>query len=123
YGHLSFKGLDALVKREMVKGLPKMKDNHELCSDCVTSKQHRDSIPKNTTWRATAKLELIHSDICGPINPTSNGGCRYFITFTDDFTRKTWTYPLMISSTTGSNKIIDPGAKTPSKTKPCQRAR
>ncbi|PNX70081.1 copia-type polyprotein, partial [Trifolium pratense] len=40
------------------------------------------------------KLELIHSDICGPINPSSNGGCRYFITFTDDFSRKTWTYPL-----------------------------
>jgi transposase InsO family protein len=37
---------------------------------------------------------LVHSDICGPINPTSNGGSRYFITFTDDFSRKTWTYVL-----------------------------
>ncbi|GAU26636.1 hypothetical protein TSUD_102440 [Trifolium subterraneum] len=94
YGHLSFKGLNALAKREMVKGLPMIKDNQTVCSDCVVSKQHRDSFPKGTSWRATTKLELIHSDICGPINPTSNGGNRYFITFTDDLTRKTWTYPL-----------------------------
>lgn len=35
-------------------------------------------------------MELVHSDICGPINPSSNGGKRYIITFTDDFSRKTW---------------------------------
>jgi transposase InsO family protein len=44
--------------------------------------------------RATKHLELVHSDICGPINPQSNGGNRYFITFADDFSRKTWTYLL-----------------------------
>ncbi|GAU24937.1 hypothetical protein TSUD_311720 [Trifolium subterraneum] len=66
YGHLSFKGLNTLAKREMVKGLPMVKDNQTVCSDYI----------------------------CGPINPTSNGGSKYFITFTDDLTRKTWTYPL-----------------------------
>lgn len=94
YGHLSFKGLKTLVTKDMVIGLPALQENSELCNDCVVSKQHRDSFPKASTWRASNKLELIHSDICGPINPVSNGGCRYFITFTDDFSRKTWTYPL-----------------------------
>ena len=37
-------------------------------------------------------LEIIHSDIFGPIKPVSNGGKRYFVTFTDDFSRKTWVY-------------------------------
>jgi len=37
-------------------------------------------------------LQLVHSDICGPMNPTSNNNKRYFITFTDDFSRKTWVY-------------------------------
>ncbi|MCI83720.1 ubiquitin carboxyl-terminal hydrolase, partial [Trifolium medium] len=46
----------------------------EKCTDCVTGKQHRQAIPKQAKWRATAKLQLIHSDICGPINPSSNGG-------------------------------------------------
>ncbi|MCI09010.1 ubiquitin carboxyl-terminal hydrolase [Trifolium medium] len=98
YGHLSFKGLITLAKRTMVKGLPLLKDTQELCSDCVVSKHHRDSIPKSSSWRASIKLELIHSDICGPINPSSNGGCRYFITFTDDYSIKTWTYPLKVKS-------------------------
>ena len=32
-------------------------------------------------------MELIHTDICGPFTPTVLGGYRYFITFTDDFSR------------------------------------
>lgn len=44
-------------------------------------------------WQAaTQPLQLVHSDICGPINPTSNSKERYFITFTDDYSRKTWVY-------------------------------
>jgi hypothetical protein len=92
YAHLSMKGLNTLMKLEMVKGLPELKSSQDVCADCLTGKQHRDTFPKQTTWRASAKLELIHSDICGPINPISNGGNRYFITFTDDLSRKTWVY-------------------------------
>jgi transposase InsO family protein len=36
--------------------------------------------------------------VCGPINPKSNGGNRYFITFTDDYSRKTWVYFLQEKS-------------------------
>ena len=34
--------------------------------------------------RANDLLELIHSDVCGPINENARGGYSYFITFTDD---------------------------------------
>jgi transposase InsO family protein len=78
----------------MVKGLPELAEIEENCVDCLTGKQSRDSIPKQAKWRASTKLELVHSDICGPINPQSNGGNRYFITFTDDYSRKTWIYLL-----------------------------
>jgi hypothetical protein len=81
--------LKVLAKKEMVDGLPLVEDSHDICADCVESKQHRDPIPKTANWRASEKLECVHSDICGPINPTSNGGCIYFITFTDDYSRKT----------------------------------
>jgi transposase InsO family protein len=76
----------------MVKGLPALIEVEEKCVDCLVGKQHRNAIPKQANWRATMKLELVHSDVCGPINPESNAGNRYFITFTDDFSRKTWTY-------------------------------
>ena len=36
--------------------------------------------------QSTKKLELIHSDICGPIQVDSIGGSRYFTTFIDDST-------------------------------------
>jgi transposase InsO family protein len=42
-------------------------------------------------------LELIHSDICGPME-YSFGGCRYFIFFIDDYTRMTWVYFLKAKS-------------------------
>ncbi|GAU29997.1 hypothetical protein TSUD_160820 [Trifolium subterraneum] len=95
YGHLSFKGLNTLVKKDMVQGLPQLQDMEDTCVSCLTGKQHREAIPKSSNWRATKPLELVHSDICGPITPQSNGGSRYFITFTDDFSRKTWIYLLV----------------------------
>jgi hypothetical protein len=82
----------------MVKGLPELKEVEGKCTDCLTGKQHREIIPKLPNWRASQKLELVHSNICGPINPKSNAGNMYFITFTDDYSRKTWTYFLQDKS-------------------------
>jgi transposase InsO family protein len=41
--------------------------------------------------RARHKLDLVHSDVCGPF-PFSIGGMHYFITFTDDHTCKVYLY-------------------------------
>ena len=40
----------------------------------------------------------MHADIYGPIKPISNSKKRYLITFTDDFSRKTWVYFLIEKS-------------------------
>ena len=37
--------------------------------------------------RASDLLELIHTDVCGPMSTTARGGFQYFITFPDDFSR------------------------------------
>lgn len=92
YGYLSFKGLDTLNKKDMAKGVPSLKVLDETCSYCLMVKQQREAMPKYASWRAKEKLELIHSDVCGPIKPTSNGVNRYFIIFTYDFSRKSWVY-------------------------------
>ncbi|GAA0141050.1 hypothetical protein LIER_02285 [Lithospermum erythrorhizon] len=98
YGHLHFKGLKTLRDKEMVTGLPSFKTHEIICADCLNGKQTRQAIPKKSNWRASKILELIHSDICGPINPTSNSGKRYFLTFIDDFSRKGWVYLLINKS-------------------------
>ena len=36
--------------------------------------------------RSSRKLQLIHSDVCGPIDE-SIGGKRYFVSFIDDYSR------------------------------------
>ncbi|KAG8492727.1 hypothetical protein CXB51_010487 [Gossypium anomalum] len=55
-------------------------------------KQARLPFPTNTTWRASSKLELVHSDVCGPMRTESLSGNRYFILFIDDCTRYCWVY-------------------------------
>ncbi|KAH9679431.1 hypothetical protein KPL71_026128 [Citrus sinensis] len=42
--------------------------------------------------RATVPLELVHTDVCGPINVQARGGYEYFITFTDDYSRYSYVY-------------------------------
>jgi hypothetical protein len=35
-------------------------------------------------------LELVHSDVFGPVSVPSLGGSLYYVSFLDDFSRKTW---------------------------------
>jgi ABC-type transport system involved in cytochrome c biogenesis permease subunit len=37
-------------------------------------------------------LELVHSDVFGPIIVSSLGGPMYYVYFIDDFSTKTWIY-------------------------------
>jgi transposase InsO family protein len=98
YGHLSWNGLKVLQQKNMVKGLPSFKASQKICENCLVGRQHRDPFPKASMWRASNILQLVHADICGPINPVSNGKKGYLITFIDDFSKKTWVYFLMEKS-------------------------
>jgi len=62
----------------------------EVCDMCCTGKQARNSYNATVPFNATRKLEVIHSDVCGPFEVKSVGGNSYFITFIDEFTRKLW---------------------------------
>jgi transposase InsO family protein len=37
-------------------------------------------------------LGLVHSDVCGPMSISAKNRSRYFITFTDDFSRYGYVY-------------------------------
>ena len=43
-------------------------------------------------------MELVHTDMCGPMKTPYLGGIIYFLAFIDDFSRKTWTYFLKQNS-------------------------
>ena len=47
---------------------------------------------KRRSLRKVEPLQLVHSDVCGPMPVVSMGGAQYFITFIDDFSQKVWVY-------------------------------
>ena len=50
--------------------------------------------------RAADLLELVHSDVCGPMSLTAHGGFSYFVTFTDDLSRYGYVYLMKHKSET-----------------------
>jgi len=82
----------------MVTGLPMVFCRDGVCSRCVLRKHHRDSFEKRASWHASAPLHLVHSDLCGPLPVVSFSGCTYFLTFVDDFSRRTWVYFVKLKS-------------------------
>jgi transposase InsO family protein len=65
-----------------------------VCERCIEGKQHCKPFPRDGGMRATKPLEIVHSDVCGPMRTTSLGGARYFVTYIDDFSKKVWVYLL-----------------------------
>jgi len=58
-----------------------------------------------TVEKSTRKLEIIHSDIIGPLNESING-YRFTLTFIDEATRKGWLFN-MKSKTEAIDLILD----------------
>jgi hypothetical protein len=54
----------------------------------------------NTVWKARNHLALTHSYLCGPVETLSFGKERYFLTFIDDYSKKTLIYFLQENSDT-----------------------
>ncbi|KAM1262144.1 hypothetical protein ACFX2G_027916 [Malus domestica] len=97
-GHLHFRGLQQLKNKEMVHGLPVLEEMDEVCEGCQFGKQHREWFPKNQAWRASKPLELVHVDLCGPMQNDSLAGNKYFMLLVDDCTRMMWVYFLKYKS-------------------------
>src|SRR5579875_1494527 len=99
-GHLNVQSLKALPS--LVSGLDRSILHGDAlpntCEGCMMGKQHRHSFPKDGATRASKVLEIVHSDVCGPMRNASIGGARYFVTFIDDFSRKIWVYPIKAKS-------------------------
>ena len=91
-GHFHTKGIQKMINFDAVKGLPQLHFKNQTCNGCQLGKHARTKMPKQASHHASTIFELVHSDVCGPFKVNSLGGCRYFVTFIDDFSRKTWIY-------------------------------
>ncbi|KAK4386032.1 Retrovirus-related Pol polyprotein from transposon TNT 1-94 [Sesamum angolense] len=66
-GHLSERGMTELQKRNLLHGVKSCKLDFRI-------------------------LDYMHSDMWGPTKEQSLGGSLYYVTFTDNFSRKVWVY-------------------------------
>ena len=56
------------------------------CESCLEGKMTKRSFSEKG-YRAKKTLELVHTDLCGPMNVKARGGYEYFISFIDDYSR------------------------------------
>lgn len=91
-GHLNYQNLQKLTESTDGVDMEAIKqDKNIICNTCLQGKQTRKPF-KNEGTRATSLLEVIHSDVCGPMEEKSLGGARYYVTFIDDYSRKVFVY-------------------------------
>jgi hypothetical protein len=75
----------------MVEGMSNFSLDFDFCEHCLYGKQNRVRIPSGG-MRAKGILQLVHSDVFGPLLVPSLGKSLYYVSFIDDFSRKTWIY-------------------------------
>ncbi len=92
-GHINDQTLTKAIKDNIIVG-SRINPNYvvSFCEGCTLGKMVAQRHYSVGEVRAMRRLQRVHSDVCGPITPTSGGGKRYFITFTDEYSRATAVY-------------------------------
>ncbi|CAA0825661.1 Uncharacterized mitochondrial protein AtMg00300 [Striga hermonthica] len=90
--HMSEKGLTVLAKKNLLPGV--QTGFLKKCAHCLAGKQTRVAFKRVPHPRKMAILDMVHSDVCGPMKTRTLGGVFYFMTFIDDHSTKIWVYML-----------------------------
>lgn len=97
-GHCNDEGL-AKMRDGCVKGVNYTNKSKTFCEVCIKGKHARQPFHQSNS-KTNGILELIHSDLCGPMHISSFGNSRYMLTFVDDFSGKLFVYFLKNKSET-----------------------
>ncbi|GJZ77321.1 retrovirus-related pol polyprotein from transposon TNT 1-94 [Tanacetum coccineum] len=89
--HLNFRTLNELARKDLVRGLPKLKyEKEHLCPSCQLGKSKKSSHPLKTVNTNTEVLNTLYMDLCGPIRVESINGKKYILVIVDDYTIFGW---------------------------------
>src|SRR3954463_1580588 len=80
-GHIGVKRMKKLHSDGLLESLDF--ESFDTCEPCLMGKMIK-TLFFGMMERATDLLEIIHTDVCGPMSVLTRGGYRYFLTFTDD---------------------------------------
>jgi hypothetical protein len=88
--HIHYRSLPSLGK--MVTSIPEIQIQHKgVCKGFSLGKNVKGSFLSSDN-RSKEILDLIHSNVCGPMIVASLNGYLYFVLFIDDHSQKTWIY-------------------------------
>ena len=73
------------------RGMKVSGGERKTCEVCLQGKMTRTTNKEERT-RSEKPMEMVHTDLAGPISPPSREGHRYVISFTDDFSGVTFSY-------------------------------
>lgn len=94
-GHRDPEVLRRIEAEDLVSGFSLLDCGARIvCECCLKGKFARKPFPAITDRKTTKPLELIHTDLCGPMETTTPSGNRYLMTLIDDYSRYTTVYLL-----------------------------
>ncbi|KAK1666203.1 hypothetical protein QYE76_054362, partial [Lolium multiflorum] len=96
-GHIGVKRMKKLHTDGLLESLDF--ESLDRCEACLMGKMTKTPF-SGMMERATDLLEIIHTDVCGPMSVASRGGYRYVLTFTDDLSRYGYIYLMKHKSET-----------------------
>src|SRR3990170_7143915 len=96
-GHIGVKRMKKLHSDGLLESLDY--ESFNACEPCLIGKITKTSF-SGTMERATDFLEIIHTDVCGPMSVEAHGGYHYFLIFTDDLSRYGYIYLMKHKSET-----------------------
>ncbi|GJS60674.1 retrovirus-related pol polyprotein from transposon TNT 1-94 [Tanacetum coccineum] len=89
--HLNFGTLNDLARKDLVRGLPRLKfENDHLCLACQLGKSRKATHKPKTINTNMEVLHTLHMDLCGPLRVQSINGKKYILVIVDDYSRFTW---------------------------------
>ena len=88
-GHIGVKRMKKLHANELLESLDY--ESLDACEPCLMGKMTKTPFFR-TMERATYLLEIIHTDVSGPMSVEARGAYRYFLTFPDDLSRYGYIY-------------------------------
>jgi hypothetical protein len=102
-GHVNFRAME-MGRLEMVCRLSGIDHVEQFCSTCILIKNCCDTFMKQSKYHADKLLELVHSDLGGPIRTSTPGGRCFFLLLIDDVTYYMWVV-LLAAKSDASNAI------------------
>jgi hypothetical protein len=96
-GHIGKKRMQKLHKDGVLRSFDL--ESFDTCEACLMGKMTKTPFTGHPE-RALEILDIIHSDVCGPMSILARGGYLYFVTFTHDLSRYVYIYLMKQKSKT-----------------------